>query len=159
MGTLKKGGGLVKNVDKTAEEYNQMIQTYRTGKPFGRNLIMAFLVGGTICAIGQSLIILLQYLGIPENDAIPMASIILIFIGSLLTGLGVYDEIGQLGGAGAAVPVTGFANAIVSPAMEFKQDGWILGLGAKMYIVAGPVLTYGMVTAFLMGVLKVIFKH
>ncbi|AZR74792.1 stage V sporulation protein AC [Anoxybacter fermentans] len=135
-----------------------MIQKYRQKKPKLVNLIFAFLVGGIICAIGEGIIQLLKAFGMNQDQAGPMATIILIFIGSFLTGIGVYDEIGQIGGAGAAVPVTGFANAIVSPAMEFRQEGWILGLGAKMYIVAGPVLTYGMVTAFLMGVLKIIFK-
>ncbi|MCK4260563.1 MAG: stage V sporulation protein AC [Halanaerobiales bacterium] len=149
----------MKNVNKTAEEYDQMIKKYRSDKPHFKNIIMAFLIGGTICSIGQIIIIILQNAGISEQSASPLSTIILIFIGSFLTGLGLYDEIGQIGGAGAAVPVTGFANAIVSPAMEHKQDGWILGLGAKMYIVAGPVLTYGMVTAFLMGLLKTIFKY
>ena len=146
------------NVDKTTDEYNKMIQKYRPDKPKKVNLFFAFLIGGAICALGQVFIELLKITGMAEAQASPLATIILIFLGSLLTGLGVYDEIGQIGGAGAAVPVTGFANAIVSPAMEFKQEGWILGLGAKMYIVAGPVLTYGMVTAFLMGILKTIFK-
>ena len=148
----------MKNIDKTPEEYKQIIQQYQPKKPKLRNFILAYLVGGTICGIGQIIIELLKNYGVDEVNAIPLTSIILIILGSFLTGLGVYDEIGQIGGAGAAVPITGFANSIVSPAMEFKQEGWVLGLGAKMYIVAGPVLTYGMVTAFLMGVLKSIFK-
>lgn len=148
----------MKNVNKTADEYSKLIQQHRPGKPKLKNFILAYLVGGLICAFGQSLIFLLMAFGWEEEAASPMATIILIFLAVIATGFGVYDELGQVAGAGAAVPVTGFANAVASPAIEFKQEGWILGLGAKMYIVAGPVLTYGMVTAFLMGVLKTIFK-
>ncbi len=148
----------MKNVDKTPDEYNQMINQFRPGKPKIVNFLQAYLVGGLICGFGQALIEILQLLGMPADEASSLATIILIFLGALLTGLGIYDEIGQFGGAGSAVPITGFANAIVSPAMEFKSEGWILGTGAKMYIVAGPVLTYGMVTAFLIGLIKTIFK-
>lgn len=122
------------------------------------NFIRAYLVGGSICAIGQIIIQILVSLGMNPDKASPTSSIILIFLGAFLTGLGIYDEIGQLGGAGAAVPVTGFANAIVSPAMEFKCEGWVLGVGAKMYAVAGPVLTYGMVSAFFVGLISLIFS-
>lgn len=148
----------MKNINKTPDEYTQMIKKYRVGKPKGKNLVMAFLVGGFICALGQTMALLLTMTGMSESDAGLSSTLILIFLGAFLTGFGWYDEIGQLGGAGAAVPVTGFANAIVSPAIEFKQEGWILGLGAKMYIVAGPVLTYGMVTAFIMGLIKTFLK-
>lgn len=147
-----------KNIDKTPQEYNQMIQKYRQGKPKVGNFIRAYLVGGSICAIGQIIIRILVSLGMNPDKASPTSSIILIFLGAFLTGLGIYDEIGQLGGAGAAVPVTGFANAIVSPAMEFKCEGWVLGVGAKMYAVAGPVLTYGMVSAFFVGLISLIFS-
>lgn len=148
----------MKNVNKTADEYSKLVKQHRPGKAKLRNFLMAYLVGGLICAFGQGVTQILMAYGMAKEAASPMTTIILIFLGVLATGLGVYDELGQFAGAGAAVPVTGFANAIASPAIEFKQEGWILGLGAKMYIVAGPVLTYGMVTAFLMGVLKTIFK-
>lgn len=148
----------MKNVNKTSDEYSKLVKRHRPGKPKLRNFIMAYLVGGLICAFGQVLINTLMAYGMAKDAAVPMTSIILIFLGVLATGFGIYDELGQFAGAGAAVPVTGFANAIASPAIEFRQEGWILGLGAKMYVVAGPVLTYGMVTAFLMGVLKTIFK-
>lgn len=150
--------GIIKNINKTPDEYNKMIQQYRPKKPKVKDFILAYLVGGTICAIGQIITQILMAGGMDQTKAAPAATVILIFLGALLTGLGVYDEIGQFGGAGAAVPVTGFANAIVSPAMEFKQEGWILGLGAKMYIVAGPVLTYGMVSAFLIGLIKTLLE-
>lgn len=148
----------MKNVNKTPDEYSKMIQQYRPQKPKVRDFILAYLIGGTICAIGQTITQILMALGMEQANAASATTVILIFMGALLTGLGVYDEIGQIGGAGAAVPVTGFANAIVSPAMEFKQEGWILGLGAKMYIVAGPVLTYGMVSAFLIGLVITILE-
>lgn len=152
------GGDRLKNIDKTPQEYSQMIQKYRQDKPRVGNFIRAYLMGGAICAIGQIIIQTLISFGMSPDEASPTASIILILTGSLLTGFGLYDELGQLGGAGAAVPITGFANAVVSPAMEFKSEGWILGVGAKMYAVAGPVLTYGMVSAFFVGLLKMIFS-
>lgn len=148
----------MKNIDKTPDEYNQMIKTYQPSKPRLKNFLFAYLIGGLICALGQSFIEIMKLMGMEKEQASPLATVILIFLGALFTGLGLYDELGQIGGAGSIVPVTGFANAIVSPAMEFKQEGWILGLGAKMYIVAGPVLTYGMVSAFLLGLLKTIFN-
>ena len=94
--------------------------------------------------------------GIPKDNASSYATIALIFIGGLLTGLGVYDEIAQFAGAGTIVPVTGFANAIVAPAIESRQEGYILGLGANIYSIAGPVLTYGMLSAFLIGLFKLL---
>lgn len=148
----------MKNIDKTPDEYKQMIKSYQPSKPRLKNFLFAYLIGGLICALGQSFIEIMKLMGMGKEQASPLATVILIFLGALFTGLGLYDELGQIGGAGSIVPVTGFANAIVSPAMEFKQEGWILGLGAKMYIVAGPVLTYGMVSAFLLGLLKTIFS-
>lgn len=148
----------MKNIDKTPDEYKQMIKNYQPSKPRLKNFLFAYLIGGLICALGQSFIEIMKLMGMGKEQASPLATVILIFLGALFTGLGLYDELGQIGGAGSIVPVTGFANAIVSPAMEFKQEGWILGLGAKMYIVAGPVLTYGMVSAFLLGLLKTIFS-
>lgn len=90
-------------------------------------------------------------LGMTPKAASGPTSSVMIFIGALLTGLGIYDEIGRVGGMGAALPITGFANSIVSPAMEFKREGWVLGVGAKMFTVAGPVIVYGLLSSFVVG--------
>ncbi|MGM0472220.1 MAG: SpoVA/SpoVAEb family sporulation membrane protein [Bacillota bacterium] len=121
-----------------------------------KNFLLAYLIGGLISVGGELIINYLTSQGISGDDAGALSSIILIFIGGLLTGLGVYDSLAQHAGAGTIVPITGFANAIVSPAMEYKQDGYVLGLGAKMYSIAGPVLTYAMLAAFTVGLIKLI---
>lgn len=121
-----------------------------------KNIICAFLVGGTICLIGHFIRNMLLNVGIDENGVATGTSIILVLIGSFLTGIGVYDVIGKIGGAGSAVPITGFANSIVSPAMEFKTEGFIFGVAAKMFIIAGPVLVYGVGSSVIVGMLKLL---
>ena len=120
------------------------------------NFIKAYVVGGLICVLGQGLWNLYIYFDMSQEDAGTLSVITLIFLGGLVTGLGFYDEISQFSGGGAIVPITGFANSMVSPAMEYKQDGLVLGLGANLFKVAGPVLAFGMVTSFVMGALKII---
>lgn len=122
-----------------------------------KNIIYAFIVGGLICMIGQFIKNFLLKRGLDEESVGVGVSIILIFLGSSLTGLGVYDEIGKIGGAGAAIPITGFANSIVSPAMEFKKEGFIFGLASKMFNIAGPILVYGVGSSIIVGVLSLIF--
>lgn len=124
-----------------------------------RNNISAFVVGGLICVIGQIILNFLQSKGLNQKDAANGTTIILVFIGSLLTGVGVYDKIGKLAGAGAAIPITGFANSIVAPAMEFKREGFIFGVASKMFIIAGPVLVYGVGSSILVGILSILFKR
>lgn len=123
-----------------------------------KNMILAFLVGGIICTIAQGVTNFLESQGYNEDLCGMGTSIVMIFIGSLLTGLGVYDKIGKVGGAGAAVPITGFANSIVAPAMEFKREGFIFGVAAKMFIIAGPVLVYGIGSSIIVGLLSILFK-
>ncbi len=146
----------MKNINKTSDEYKKIVKENQPAITRGRNIVKAFLVGGIISVIGQAFWQLYMFFNLSQDDAGALATITMIFLGGLLTGIGVYDEIGQFAGAGSIVPVTGFANAMVSPAMEYKQEGIILGLGAKMFNVAGPVLTYGMVSAFIIGVLKIV---
>lgn len=148
----------MKNINKTADEYQKIVKQNRPAITKTKNFIKAYVVGGFICVIGQGFWHFYMLFNISQDNAGTLSTITMIFLGGLLTGLGIYDEIGQFAGAGSIVPVTGFANAMVSPALEFKQEGLILGLGAKMFIVAGPVLVYGMVSAFIIGVLKVVFK-
>lgn len=122
-----------------------------------KNIVLAFLVGGGICVIGQLILNWLLKNGLDDKAAASGTSIILVFIGAFLTGLGVYDKIGKFGGAGAAIPITGFSNAMVSPAMEFKTEGFIFGVASKMFIIAGPVLVYGVGSSVIVGILHLLF--
>ena len=124
---------------------------------------MAFIVGGIICMIGQGINdSYMNFAGLDKQTAATCTSITLIFIGALLTGLGVYDLIGKRAGAGSIIPITGFANSIVSPAMEFKREGYVLGVGANLFKIAGPVLVYGIGSSILFGlvyyIVQIIFK-
>lgn len=121
--------------------------------PVLKNCLWAFFVGGFICTLGQVVADLCQNAGLEQTDARMVASISLIFISMVLTGFQVYDNIAKHAGAGTLVPITGFANAIVSPAIEFKSEGYITGLGAKMFTIAGPVLVYGIVTSIVYGLI------
>ncbi len=123
-----------------------------------RNLTGAFLIGGTICTIGEILLNLYAKLDLSTPAASTLCSVSLIFLSALLTGLGVYDDIAKFGGGGTLVPITGFANAVVSPAMEFKSEGWILGIGVKMFTIAGPVIVYGISASIIYGVIYWIIK-
>ncbi len=111
-----------------------------------RSLFHAFWVGGVICLIGQFVRFMLEYVfGLYGDELAGVTSVVMIFSGSLLTGLGVYDRIGKYAGGGSIVPITGFANSVVSPAMEFKSEGYIYGLAAKMFVVAGPIIVFGVI--------------
>lgn len=118
-----------------------------------RNIPLAFLIGGLICTLGQGLMEFYRSQGLPKDEASTWASVSLVFLSALLTGMKVYDKIAKFGGAGTLVPITGFANAVVSPAMEFKSEGFVLGLGAKMFIIAGPVIVYGITAAVVYGLI------
>lgn len=135
----------------TPEQYKTLSQQYTPKPTTAKNVIRAFVVGGIICAIGQVIINLFISIGLSRTEASTAGTATMIFLGALLTGLGIYDEIGKFGGAGSIVPVTGFSNSIVSPAMEFKREGYVLGVGAKLFTVAGPVLVYGIATSIVVG--------
>ena len=117
------------------------------------NCLKAFLVGGLICSLGQALTNLYLFLNLSLTDARTLTSVSLVFLGGLLTSIGIYDNIAKHAGAGTLVPITGFANSIVAPAIEFKSEGYVLGLGAKMFVIAGPVLVYGITASVVFGVL------
>ncbi|MDV9718621.1 stage V sporulation protein AC [Clostridioides difficile] len=124
-----------------------------------KNYTLAFIVGGIICMIGQAINDLYMKVGgLDKLGASSATSITLIFIGAFLTGLGVYDLIGKRAGAGSIIPITGFANSIVSPAMEYKREGYVLGVGANLFKIAGPVLVYGIGSSILCGIIYYIFK-
>ena len=119
-----------------------------------KNCLHAFGVGGLICCIGQFFRVILENaVGLSGDELSGAVSVLLIFLGTLLTGLGVYDRIGRHAGAGSIVPITGFANSVCSPAMEFKTEGLVYGLAAKMFIVAGPIIVYGVLAGVLVGVI------
>ncbi|MBR5485686.1 MAG: stage V sporulation protein AC [Oscillospiraceae bacterium] len=139
----------------TAKEYNEFNKRISPPSPSFKNISMAFLTGGTVCVLGQVLFRLYQRLGLSNSDAYTWVSITLVFLAALLTGLNVFDKIAKVAGAGTLVPITGFANAMVSPAMEFKSEGLVLGLGAKMFTVAGPVLVYGISAGIVYGLVLV----
>lgn len=141
-----------------AKQYSRLVSEHVPPRPILRNVTLAFLIGGTICAIGQVFLSLFRGFGMPEVRALSSTAAVMIALGALLTGFGVYDEIGRVGGMGAALPITGFANSIVSSAMEFKREGLILGVGAKMFSIAGPVIVYGLVAAAAVALLRLLIR-
>lgn len=137
----------------TNQEYKKYVEEKAKPSPMWKDMLWAFCVGGGICAGGQGLSTLYQYLGATKEDAGTWVSITLIFLAALLTGLGVFDDIAKHAGAGTLVPITGFSNAMASPALEFKSEGFVLGTGAKLFTVAGPVLVYGISSSIFYGII------
>ena len=135
----------------TEKEYQKLAEELAPKSPMGKDCLGAFLVGGIICAIGQFFINYYTRLGLDKTDASTAASMSLVVISAVLTGLSLYDNIAKFAGAGTLVPITGFANAIAAPAVEFKTEGFILGVGAKMFTIAGPVIVYGVSASVIYG--------
>lgn len=141
-----------KNKQNTNTEYLNLVASLAPKTNEFRTLLHAFLVGGLICFIGQFIRYMLMYWFNLYGDILAGAtSMVMIFLGALLTGLGVYDRIGKFAGGGSIVPITGFANSVVSPAMEFKSEGYIYGLAAKMFVVAGPIIVFGVIGSVATG--------
>lgn len=137
----------------------QKISQENTPKPkLLKNCITAFIVGGAICLIGEIIQKLYLKYGISEEDVKIWLPVTMVFLGALFTGLGVYDKIANFAGAGTVVPITGFANAIVAPAMEFKKEGFVFGVAAKMFTIAGPVLVYGIGSSVIIGFIYYLIK-
>ena len=137
---------------KSVREYGAMVQQVSPRSPVLKNCLFAFLFGGAICALGQGIAHLFMLLGFTMRDARTFVSVSLIFLSAALTAFGVYDNIAKHAGAGTLVPITGFANSMVSPALEFKSEGFVTGLGAKMFVVSGPVLVFGISASVFYGV-------
>ena len=136
------------------QRYAQLVERFSPKSEIGKGLFRAFWVGGVICLIGQGITDFFAYgLKWGAQASATATSIILIFIAALLTGIGVYDRIGKYAGAGSIVPITGFANSVVAPAMEFRREGLVMGVGAKLFTLAGPVLTYGISASVLVGLI------
>lgn len=140
------------------QEYKTMSDKASPNSSHGKNILMAYLVGGLICATGQALSNLYVNMGLELKDARAWVSISLIALSALLTALGVFDNIAKVAGAGTLVPITGFANSIVAPAIEFKSEGYVVGVGGKMFVIAGPVLVYGIAASILYGLILCIFR-
>ena len=138
-------------MDMNAEQYGEYVKKIAPQSKTGRNVLRAFFVGGGICLLGQALTVLYRFLGANAPDAGTWCSITLIFMSALLTGLGWYDDLAKFAGAGSLVPITGFANAVASPALEFKTEGWVTGLAVKIFTIAGPVLVFGAAASVVYG--------
>lgn len=142
----------------TNKSYQEYVNQKSPNSPILKNCFNSFLVGGLICTIGQFIMEICKYNGLDKTASGTVVSISLIFLSAFLTSLNIFNKIGKFAGAGSLVPITGFANSIVSPAMEYKSEGYVMGVGAKMFTVAGPVLVYGISTSVIVGLLYLLFN-
>lgn len=142
----------------TQKNYQEYVNQKSPNSPILKNCFNSFWVGGLICAIGQFILEICKYNGLDKTTGSTIVSISLIFLSAFLTSLNVFNKIGKFAGAGSLVPITGFANSIVSPAMEYKSEGYVMGVGAKMFTVAGPVLVYGISTSVIVGLCYLLFN-
>lgn len=142
----------------TQKEYQEYVDQKSPNSPIFKNCLNSFWVGGLICTIGQFIMEFCKFRGLDNEISSTITSIILISLSAFLTAINLFNKIGKFAGAGSLVPITGFANSIVSPAMEYKSEGYVMGVGAKMFTVAGPVLVYGISTSILVGIVYLIFN-
>ncbi len=146
----------MKSID-TKQEYLDYVDQKSPNSPILKNCFNAFWVGGLICSIGQIIFDFCKYKGLDTTSSSTIVSIILIGIAAFLTGLNIFNKIGKFAGAGSLVPITGFANSIVSPAIEYKSEGYVMGVGGKMFTVAGPVLVFGISASVIVGIIATFF--
>ena len=146
----------MKNIE-TKQEYLDYVDQKSPNTPILKNCFNAFRVGGLICSIGQIIFDFCKYKGLEDTACSTIVSITLIGVAALLTALNIFNKIGKFAGAGSLVPITGFANSIVSPAIEYKSEGYVMGVGGKMFTVAGPVLVYGISTSVIVGIIATFF--
>ena len=139
-------------MDMTKQEYQAYVQARAKQSPLVRDCALAFVIGGAICVLGQAIMDGWLAMGLEKTDAGTATSISLVLLSVLLTGLNLYNKLGRYGGAGTLVPITGFANAVVSPAIDFKSEGLVTGMAAKMFTVAGPVIVFGVTASVIYGV-------
>ena len=137
----------------TEKEYGKLVKNMAPRSPLGKDCLFALLVGGAICTLGQLIMDIYLALGLDKEDAGTAMSMTLVALSALFTGLSLYDNLAKYAGAGTLVPITGFANAVAAPAVEFKTEGFILGVGAKMFTIAGPVIVYGVSASVVYGVI------
>ena len=143
---------------QSKEDYQAYVEAKSPSSPILKDCFNAFWVGGLICAIGQIIFEMCKSRGIDETNSYTIVSMCLIFASAFLTSLNIFNKIGKFAGAGSLIPITGFANSIVSPAMEYKSEGYVMGVGAKMFTVAGPVLVYGISSSIIIGLIYIIFN-
>ena len=141
----------------TKEEYKKLYEGLSPKSPSWKTIPGAFLVGGTICTVAQGFKVFYESRGFAESDVSTLVSMTMVFIGVLLTGLGLFGKLAKFAGAGTLVPITGFANSIVAPAMEYRPEGFVLGVGAKLFTIAGPVLVYGIASSVIVGLISLLF--
>lgn len=142
----------------TQKDYQKYVDKKSPNSPILKNCFNSFWVGGLICTVGQFIMEFCKYKGLSEDLSGTVVSISLIFLSAFLTGINIFNKIGKFAGAGSLIPITGFANSIVSPAMEYKSEGYVMGVGAKMFTVAGPVLVFGICSSILVGIVYLIFN-
>ena len=147
------------DTQKRNEMYNQYVKQQTPKFSVFKNSVKAFIIGGIICTMGQAFIAYYQYLGAKEEVAKSYNTVTLIFLSILLTGLGLYQKLAKFGGAGTLVPITGFANSVAAPAVEYKKEGQVFGIGCKIFTIAGPVILYGIFSTWLLGLIYYILKQ
>ena len=135
-----------------SKSYKKYAKERAKKSPLAKDSLMAFLIGGAICMLGQAIMIIYKAVGVPDDMAKSLVPVTLIFLAALFTGIGIFDNLAKIAGAGTLVPITGFANAVVSPAIDKKSEGFIMGVGAKNFVVAGPVIVYGIISSVLYGI-------
>ena len=146
------------NPIETQKQYSDYVDKKSPNSPIFKNCFNAFWVGGLICSIGQIIFDFCKYQGLDETSCSTVVCIILIGISAFLTGLNIFNKIGKFAGAGSLIPITGFANSIVSPAIEYKSEGYVMGVGGKMFTVAGPVPVFGISASVIIGIIATLFK-
>lgn len=145
-------------MDMSPKEYQQYVQQRSKKSPIVKDVALAFLIGGLICVVGQAVQNGWSAAGLNKEDAGTATSCTMVFLSALLTGLNLYNKIARFGGAGTLVPITGFANAVVSPAIDFKSEGIVTGMAAKMFLVAGPVIVFGTLASVIYGIILKLFN-
>ena len=143
---------------QSKEEYQEYVNSKSPNSPILKNCFNAFWVGGLICSIGQIIFEICKMRGVDETTSYTIVSMCLIFVSAFFTSLNIFNKIGKFAGAGSLIPITGFANSIVSPAMEYKSEGYVMGVGAKMFTVAGPVIVYGISSSIIVGLFYILFN-
>lgn len=141
----------------TKQEYDELVKQKTPNSTILKNCIKAFVIGGLICVLGEALLKMYKRFGLSQEDAGTMVSVTLVFLSALLTGLNIYPKIAKHAGAGTIVPITGFANAVTAPALEAKTEGYVLGVGAKIFTIAGPVILYGVLSSVIAGIIYFVF--
>ena len=145
--------------EPTESDYNEYVELVTPTSSVPRNCLWAFLVGGVICTIGQGIFDLLVHFDVKEDEAYAYVSLILVLVSVILTSLNLYKKIAKYGGAGALVPITGFANSVAAPAVEYQKEGQVFGIGSKIFTIAGPVILYGVLTSWALGLIQYVAER